>query len=96
MVKKQRKAQRKRTKRMLDVKLPSLKVRASSFLSFLYRTVKRLLSGNEILSGIVLSEKRMRICERCPHRNGYWCGKCGCMFPAKTKFLAEHCPEFRW
>lgn len=32
-------------------------------------------------------------CATCPHRQGYWCGKCKCLIYLKTKLATEQCPD---
>lgn len=51
----------------------------------------------------ILSDKRLAICEKCPHSkdlyNRGWinyCNICGCMLKIKTRLKSSKCPDGRW
>ena len=41
-------------------------------------------------------ERRLGICDRCEHRDGSRCMKCGCYLPAKVRGRAWGCPIGKW
>lgn len=41
------------------------------------------------------SERRMQICNKCPHNDDNWCDICGCYLPSKTRVEDEICHDNR-
>lgn len=39
---------------------------------------------------------RLRVCNECPLRDDWKCGKCGCYLDKKAKMSTETCPEGNW
>jgi len=40
--------------------------------------------------------KRIKICRECEHYKMYFCKKCGCFMPVKTKIKDVNCPIDKW
>ena len=65
---------------------------------FAMSMVSWVASGMPLVSEKVHNERYHGKCMVCPHRRGYWCGKCKCLAYLKTKLATEKCPDTpsRW
>lgn len=43
-----------------------------------------------------LHEQRINICNRCEFSGGWFCKKCGCLLPVKTRQTDNKCPIGKW
>ena len=45
-----------------------------------------------------VAKHRIEICAKCPHLRPkvHQCKKCGCIMPAKVRFMNQRCPVGKW
>jgi hypothetical protein len=43
-----------------------------------------------------IKEKRLKICQKCPHWTGSRCKKCGCQMKIKASLSSSECPIGQW
>lgn len=57
-----------------------------------------LLDPNRKIKDQQVVEKRMKICDQCPHliKLTKQCTLCGCFMPAKTTLSNAECPIHKW
>jgi len=72
-----------------------------NFLSTLLATVKRFLSGGEVMADFKDIENRLHICRSCEHKLGdtlknMKCQLCECKIRYKVRLAASACPERKW
>ena len=53
----------------------------------------RLLKMSTVLVDRAVHAQRIAECDRCPHRLGPFCGKCGCIVRVKTWVAISECPD---
>lgn len=68
---------------------------AKNLAGFAKDTIKHVAKGGSVKVPETQAEKRLAICQKCPHYNGKTnrCNLCGCFMKTKVKFSAASCPD---
>jgi Family of unknown function (DUF6171) len=81
-----------------ELKMPSVKDMAKSFIDSAKDVVAGAISGENILVSDDVRESRLEICRSCEffEKVKSRCSKCGCFMEIKTKFANVQCPIDKW
>jgi hypothetical protein len=82
---------------------PSLPRQARNAAGAIFRAVRALSQGQQVLSPEALKQERLTICANCPMSEprdkdveARRCPACGCFLKAKTALVTEACPLAKW